>query len=113
MPLARIEAGVPVVKLITAPVRQQERGLPLADTGEFPREIGEVMGDKVDDFALTLNATTDRDHAGGEDDAAIFFERLGPHDEIGDAGNLILGVKVRFVVRIADEARSELSAAPQ
>ena len=74
-----------MVKLITAPVRQQERGLPLADTGEFPREIGEVMGDKVDDFALTLNATTDCDHAGGEDDAAIFFERLGPHDEIDDA----------------------------
>ena len=46
LPLARIEAGATVVELITAPVRQQERGLPLADTGEFPREIGEVIGDK-------------------------------------------------------------------
>ena len=78
------------MELITAPVRQQERGLPLADTGEFPREIGEVIGDKVDDFALTLNATTDSDHAGGEDDAAIFFERLGPYDKIGDTGLVLL-----------------------
>jgi hypothetical protein len=47
------------------------------------------MGEKVDDFALTVNATTDCDHAGGEDDPAIFFERLGPHDEIGDAGLIL------------------------
>jgi hypothetical protein len=34
------------------------------------------MGDEVDDFALALNTTTDRDHVGGEDHATIFFEHL-------------------------------------
>ena len=49
------------------------------------------MGDEVDDFALTLNTTTDRDHAGGKDHAAIFIAHLGPDDEIGDAGLILQG----------------------
>ena len=73
------------MEFVTASMRQREGGIATANAREFPREIGEVMADKVDDFALTLNATTDCDHAGEEDDAAIFFERLGPHDEIDDA----------------------------
>ena len=36
-----------MVELITAPMRQQECGLPLADAGEFRGEVGEVMGDEV------------------------------------------------------------------
>ena len=49
------------------------------------------MGDEVNDLALTLNTAADGKHAGGEDHAPIFFEHLGPHDEIGDAGLILQG----------------------
>jgi hypothetical protein len=42
MALTRIEARATVVELVAAPMRQQERGLPLADAREFAGEVSEV-----------------------------------------------------------------------
>jgi hypothetical protein len=51
-----------------------------------------MMGDKMDHFALTLNAAADGDHIGREYDAAMFFEDLLPDDQIGDSC-FILGLE--------------------
>src|SRR5271163_2037368 len=50
-----------------------------------------MMGDKVHDFALTLNTTADSKHGGAEDGAAMLFENLGPDHEIGNAGLILQG----------------------
>jgi hypothetical protein len=43
----RIDALAAVMKFVAAPVRQREAGFPVADTGEFGGQIGEVVGDQM------------------------------------------------------------------
>ena len=58
----------------------------LADAGQLGRQIGELMGDEMDDLALALDAAAHGDHAGAQHDAAVFLEHLRPDHQVGDAG---------------------------
>ena len=44
------------MEFIAASVRQREAGVAVPNAGEFGGEIGEMVGDQMDDLALTLDA---------------------------------------------------------
>lgn len=46
---------------IASPMREWKGRFSVADTGEFTREVGELMGDEVHHVALTLNLAPDSD----------------------------------------------------
>ena len=62
-------AGIAVTTAVTAnaplaaSMRQREAGATVADTRKVHRQIGELIGDQVDDIALALDAALHGDHA--------------------------------------------------
>lgn len=84
--LTRIGTRAAMADLVAASMRDREARVAISHAGELGREICEVVGDEMDDLALALNASAHRDHARRQDHAAVFFEHLGPDNEIGDAG---------------------------
>src|ERR1700730_14718020 len=50
-----------------------------------------MLGDKVNDLALALDAAVDRHHPGRNDHPALLLEHLRPDHEIGDAGLVLDG----------------------
>lgn len=52
-----------MVEFVAAPMRQWKGRVALANAGQLG-EIGQPVGDKMDHFALLLNAPAHRDHAG-------------------------------------------------
>ena len=58
-----------MTNVIAASMRQRECRLPVANASRFVGEIGQPMGDEIDDLTLALNAAMDRHHAGRKDDA--------------------------------------------
>jgi hypothetical protein len=56
------------MEFVAASVRQREAGVAVPDGGEFVGQIGEMVGDEVDDLALALDAALYAEHAGGQDD---------------------------------------------
>ena len=53
---------------------------------EQVREVGQVLGDDVDDFAFPLHLAPASDHARREDEAALPFEQGRPDDQVRDLG---------------------------
>jgi hypothetical protein len=54
---AWIDAGNAVMEFIAPPVRQRETIIPFADAGQFGRQIGQMLRDKIHHVALALDAT--------------------------------------------------------
>jgi hypothetical protein len=88
---ARIDPGTAVVEFVAAPVWQREAHVALADCGKFGGQIGQLVCDEMDDFALALDAALHGDHAGGEDDAAPALVERRPDHQVGDAGLVLDG----------------------
>lgn len=55
---ARIDPGSAVMGFVASPVRPRKRDIAVAHAGEFRREVGELVRDEVDHFALALNLAT-------------------------------------------------------
>ena len=69
------------------PCRTEARsGPPGSDAGELGRQIGEMMGDNVDDFALALHPALDRDDSGAESSPEKVLKHFVSDDDIGDGG---------------------------
>jgi len=49
-----------MMEFVASSVRQREAVVPVTDAGEVGGQIGQMVGDEMDDFALAL----DGDHAG-------------------------------------------------
>jgi hypothetical protein len=54
--IARIEAETAVMECVSAPVCRQKGQLAIADAREGLREVGELLGDEMDDVPFPLNA---------------------------------------------------------
>jgi len=57
--IARIEAETAVMECVSTPVRRQKGQLASADAREGLREVGELLGDEMDDVPFPLNAAVD------------------------------------------------------
>ena len=60
--------------------------VPVAYASELGGQVGQMVGDEMDDVALALDATLYRDHASREDDAALAFVQRRPDHQVGYAG---------------------------
>jgi hypothetical protein len=52
------------MEFVPTPVWQREGSIALANTGQIRRQVGEAMRDEMHNFAFTLDAAVDADHAG-------------------------------------------------
>jgi hypothetical protein len=84
-------AGTAVMEFVAASVRQREADVPVTDAGQVGGQVGQLVGDKVYDIALPLDAALHGDHARGQDDAALAFIERGPDHQVGDAGLVLDG----------------------
>jgi hypothetical protein len=61
--------------------------------GKLGRQIGQMVGDEMDNLAFALDAALHADHAGRQDNEALaFVERRSDH-QVGDAGFVLDGDK--------------------
>jgi hypothetical protein len=77
--------------LIAAGVGDGEGFVALADAAQHGGQVRQVFGDDVDDIAFLLQLAAAGDHAGGQHEAALFFEYRGPEDQVGVAGFVLDG----------------------
>jgi hypothetical protein len=88
---ARVDAGTAVVEFVAAPMWQREAVIPITDAGEFGGQIGQMVCDEMDDFALALDAALHSDHARRQDNAPLAFIEGRPDHQVGDAGLVLDG----------------------
>lgn len=60
-----VDAGTTVMEFVAASMRQGKPGVTVSDAGKIRRQIREMIGDEMDDFALTLDAPLHGDHTRG------------------------------------------------
>lgn len=82
--LARIGTGTSVADLIAAAMREREFRVTAADAGEIGREVGNALGNQVNNVALALYPTAHRHHTGRQDSAVVRLEHLCPDNEVSD-----------------------------
>src|SRR5665213_607802 len=92
---ARIDARTAVMELITAPVRERKTSIALANGSKLRGQICQLVGDQVDDLALSLDAALHRDHSSRENDPTLSFIERWPDHQVGDAGLVLNGEPAR------------------
>src|ERR1700742_3791888 len=83
--LTAADAPAACTRFVTSAGRKRENVL-ISNRGKAIRIIGEPFRDHVDNIALALHVPLNNEHARREDDAALLFVKLGPYDEVRDAG---------------------------
>ena len=71
-----------VLRLIAPAVWQPERLVPLPHLPKQAGEVGQVLGNKVDDLALPLHPSATSNHARRQNEPALFLEQRGPDDQV-------------------------------